>query len=82
MDGAKLDYFPASDGGDSKRIAKFEGTAVNWWLRSPSVNTSYAVAAVSTTGRDRRYNVTVSRGIRPAIILPSDMLVTDDMLAV
>lgn len=82
VDGAKLDYFPASDGGDSKRIAKFEGPAVNWWLRSPSVKTSYTVAAVSTTGGDRRYNVTVSRGIRPAIILPSDMLVTDDMLAV
>lgn len=81
VDGAKLDYFTASIGGNSKRIANLNGSATYWWLRSPFTgNTSY-VWFVKSDG-DYSGNVTsVSRGFRPAIILPSDMLVTDDMLA-
>nr|DAG49409.1 MAG TPA: hypothetical protein [Caudoviricetes sp.] len=34
-DGAKLDYFGSSSGGNSKRVAYLNGSATYWWLRSP-----------------------------------------------
>ena len=81
VDGEKLDYFTASSGGNSKRIANFKGSSDYWWLRSPlAVNTKY-VWRVDSGGGYRNSYASNSFGIRPAIILPSDMLVTDDMLA-
>ena len=81
VDGEKLDYFTASSGGNSKRIANFNGSSDYWWLRSPlAVNTNY-VWRVDSGGGYRNSYASNSFGIRPAIILPSDMLVTDDMLA-
>ena len=81
QDGAKLDYFTASSGGNSKRIANFNGSSDYWWLRSPlAVNKNY-VWRVDSGGGYRNSSASNSFGIRPAIILPSDMLVTDDMLA-
>ena len=81
VDGEKLDYFTASSGGNSKRIANFNGASDYWWLRSPlAVNTNY-VWRVDSGGGYRNSYASNSFGIRPAIILPSDMLVTDDMLA-
>ena len=81
VDGEKLDYFTASSGGNSKRIANFNGSSDYWWLRSPlAVNTKY-VWRVDSGGGYRNSYASNSFGIRPAIILPSDMLVTDDMLA-
>ena len=81
MDGWKLDYFDASSGGDSKRIANFNGSATHWWLRSPYTNGTGKVWLVFSNGDFRTSTINNSHGIRPAIILPSDMLVTDDMLA-
>ena len=81
VDGAKLDYFAASSGGNSKRIANFNGSATYWWLRSPYTYNTNSVWYVYSDGDSHRTNASYSRGIRPAIILPSDMLVTDDMLA-
>ena len=81
VDGEKLDYFTASSGGNSKRIANFNGSSDYWWLRSPlAVNKNY-VWRVDSGGGYRNSSASNSFGIRPAIILPSDMLVTDDMLA-
>lgn len=81
VDGAKLDYFTASIGGNSKRVANLNGSATYWWLRSPFTgNTSY-VWFVTSKGDYNGNVASISRGFRPAIILPSDMLVTDDMLA-
>ena len=81
VDGEKLDYFTASSGGNSKRIANFNGSPDYWWLRSPlAVNKNY-VWRVDSGGGYRNSSASNSFGIRPAIILPSDMLVTDDMLA-
>ena len=83
VDGAKLDYFESGTGtsATNKRIANWNGRTNNWYLRSPITNfTNYVnvVGANGVNGNSRAYN---SQGIRPAIILPSDMLVTDDMLA-
>ena len=81
VDGAKLDYFAASPGGNSKRIANFNGAAALWWLRSPYTSNTNNVWRVTSNGGYNDRIASNSNGIRPAIILPSDMLVTDDMLA-
>ena len=81
VDGAKLDYFDASSEVDSKRIANFNGSATNWWLRSQDTSSNGNVWRVAASGAFGRSSASKSYGIRPAIILPSDMLVTDDMLA-
>lgn len=81
QDGAKLDYFTASSGGNSKRIAYLNGSATGWWLRSPGTRYNSSVWCIRPSGSYDSYGALYSLGIRPAIILPSDMLVTDDMLA-
>lgn len=77
QDGAKLDYFTAG----SNRVAYYNGSAANWWLRSPHTSSTYNAWYVRYNGNRGSNNVIDSYGIRPAIILPSDMIVTDDMLA-
>lgn len=79
-EGAELAYFKgcADNSSDSKRVAKLNGSVAFWWLRSPLCSDSYDALCVSSNG-DRRYNYcSNSRGIRPALILPSSLLVSDD----
>lgn len=80
VDGEKLDYFTASSGGNSKRIANFNGSSDYWWLRSPIAVNKIYVWHVDSGGGYHNSSASQSFGIRPAIILPSDMIVTDDML--
>lgn len=78
VDGAKLDYFTASSGGNSKRIANLNGSATLWWLRSPYTYHASNVWLVRTNGNcDNYHGASDSRGIRPACILPSNLLVDD-----
>lgn len=73
VDGAKLDYFTASSGGNSKRIAYLNGSAVSWGLRSPfTLNALYALLVLSNGAFNADY-ASYSYGIRPALILPPDM---------
>ena len=78
VDGAKLDYFTASSGGNSKRIAYLNGSATGWWLRSPYTNSTNYVWLVRTNGGYVNGNASNSYGIRPALVLPSTLLVSDD----
>lgn len=78
QDGAKLDYFTASSGGNSKRIANFNGSAVYWWLRSPNTGGTSAVWGVYSNGVYGGSRASDSYGIRPALVLPSDALVDDN----
>ena len=80
QDGAKLDYFIASSGGNSKRIANFDGVAAVWWLRSPHTLYAQYVRDVSSDGNYYFDSALDSRGIRPAFTLPSTTIVGDDML--
>ena len=82
-DGQKLSYFESGTGksANNKRIAKLNGSASSWWLRSPRTDDDYRVFFVYSNGKYDYYNASLANGIRPAIILPSDMIVTDDMLA-
>lgn len=74
-DGAKLDYFAAGTGSsaNSKRIAKLNGSAASWWLRSPYTNNKDTSWYVSQNGSYDNDTVTMMRGIRPALVLPQDM---------
>ena len=73
-DGAKLDYFNANTGTDSKRIAYLNGSATFWWLRSPYTRSDGSVWRVYSDGDCGSYYTSVSLGIRPALVLPSNAL--------
>ena len=79
-EGAELAYFKgcADNSSDSKRVAKLNGSAANWWLRSPHCNFSYRALYVNSNGDWSGNYCSDSRGIRPALILPSTLLVSDD----
>ena len=79
-EGAELAYFKgcADNSSDSKRIAKLNGSAALWWLRSPNCGNSDFALYVNSNGDWGNYYCSSSRGIRPALILPSTLLVSDD----
>lgn len=80
VDGAKLSYFESGTGtsANNKRIANLNGSAAYWWLRSPNTNFTGSVWYVSTDGNYRNGGASNSSGIRPALVLPSTLLVSDD----
>lgn len=78
VDGAMLDYFTASSGGNSKRIANFNGSASRWWLRSPYINDTSNVWTVYPNGSLDVRGASAPNGIRPALILPSTFVVYTD----
>lgn len=78
VDGAKLDYFTASSGGNSKRIANFNGSASYWFLRSPYTTRTDIVWGVGYDGVHNTDAPSNSKGIRPALILPSTFVIYTD----
>lgn len=79
-EGAELAYFKgcADNSSDSKRVAYLNGSAAVWWLRSPYCN-YFGSALCVLSGGDWNYSdCSRSYGIRPALILPSTLLVSDD----
>ena len=78
-DGIRLAYFGSGSGGNSKRVAYNGSSAYRWWLRSPHTNNHGSVWAVNTEGSydAGRWNYH-SDAVRPALILPSTLLVSDD----
>ena len=81
--GAELDYFKgcADTGSDTKRVAKLNGSASGWWLRCPCCCSSYgATLAQYVYSGGSWYDdcCSYTYGIRPALILPSSLLVSDD----
>lgn len=79
-EGAELAYFKgcADNSSDSKRVAKLNGSATDWWLRSPYCYYFNGALYVDSNGDWDYYNCSSSYGIRPALILPSTLLVSDD----
>lgn len=74
QDGAKLDYFNQNTSADSKRIAYLNGSATKWGLRSPYADYASNVWYVSISGNYSQSGASGLFGIRPALILPSDVL--------
>ena len=82
-EGAELAYFKGcadnSYDSDSKRVAYLNGSAASWRLRSPGCNIGSGRAlSVSSDGGCGDSSCSTSSGIRPALILPSTLLVSDD----
>lgn len=79
-EGAELAYFKgcADNSSDSKRVAYLNGSATRWWLRSPGCNYFLNALYVDSSGDWNDYLCSNSGGIRPALILPSTLLVSDD----
>ena len=76
-DGAKLSYFLDGTGSsaNSKRVAKLNGSATRWWLRSPGTNGTRNVWSVSSGGGYSGVSADDSYGVRPVLILPSDFVI-------
>lgn len=79
-EGAELAYFKgcADNSSDSKRVAYLNGSATGWWLRSPFCNYFGLALCVNSNGDWDNGYCSYSCGIRPALILPSTLLVSDD----
>lgn len=80
-EGAALSYFAScvTNNADSKRVAYLNGSAAVWWLRSPFTgSTNYVWIVYSNGDCDYYSSASNSYGIRPALVLPSTLLVSDD----
>ena len=79
-EGAELAYFKgcADNSSDSKRVAYLNGSATVWWLRSPYCNYFSYALFVGSVGGWYSNLCSSSYGVRPALILPSTLLVSDD----
>ena len=76
-DGAKLSYFQDGNG-TTEKIAKLNGSAAYWWLRSPRALVSTYAWYVGSNGSANNDYCANTYGVRPALILPSTLLVSDD----
>ena len=77
-EGAVFSYFKG--GGNSKRVARLNGSPNYWWLRSPDTDVSnyaYIVYPSGGVSYNGYYHVTVSYGRRPAFVLPGTLYVDD-----
>lgn len=76
VDGAKLAYFLS--GNDSaakqKRVAKLNGSADYWWLRSPVTDSTSGVWHVLSEGDYSYWGASIDYGVRPALVLPKDFV--------
>lgn len=81
-DGAKLSYFLAGTGTNEnkKRVAYRNGSAQDWYLRSPRIinMSSNNIWKVADDGSYDYDNCVNSNDIRPAFVLPSTLVVSDD----
>lgn len=77
-DGVRLAYFGNSSSGNSKRVAYNGSSAAIWWLRSPFASDYSSVWGVRTDGSSGNGWYGNSVGVRPAFILPSTLVVSDD----
>ena len=77
QDGVKLSYFETGTGttADNKRIAKLNGSATHWWLRSPYTNLTNVTWFVGSDGDYYYGGGSSSYGIRPCFIIPSTTFV-------
>lgn len=73
-EGAKLSYFDSA----SKRVAYNGSSAAVWWLRSPYTGNGDYVWRVGSDGSLGLWYCSNAYGVRPAFILPSTLVVSDD----
>ena len=77
-DGVRLAYFGNSSGGNSKRVAYNGSSAAGWWLRSPLTGSGNYVWYAKSDGSIDFWYYHNACGVRPAFVLPSELVVSDD----
>ena len=79
VDGSKLAYFESGTGSsaNNKRIAKLNGSAALWRLRSPKTDDANNAWDVYSDGYYNNYYASYLNGILPALVFPSNLLVDD-----
>ena len=83
-EGACLSYFSGTvqNGADTKRVANYNGSAVNWWLRSPYCSSgsgaTHALGVLSNGYWGHSGCSSTGWYLRPALVLPSNLLTSDD----
>ncbi len=83
-EGACLSYFSGTvqNGADTKRVANYNGSAVSWWLRSPYCHSSYGATNALDVHSDGSWSSSdcsyTGWYLRPALVLPSNLLTSDD----
>ena len=80
-DGAKLSHFSSgtSSSANNKRIAKYNGSKAYWWLRSPYTSDTQYIWSVSINGSYTLWYHDGTYGVRPALVLPFDILIDDNL---
>ncbi len=76
-DGAKWDYFLSGVGSSALSLRNL---STSWWLRSPSTYYEYTSSVgeiISGGGCYSNSDASLSKAIRPALVLPSSILVDD-----
>ena len=74
--GTMLEWFTNKD----NKIAYYNGTASDWWTRQPATNYSNRASVQASFGNAYVMPCTDSYGMRPALILPFDTIVPDNLL--
>ena len=77
-DGSCLDYFADMLVSDNGRVAYDNGVAYDWWLRSRDRMSKSFALCVDGAGVGQTFNQTTVQGIRPALILPRDLAVSEE----
>lgn len=82
-DGDKLDYFisGSTSSAQQKRIAKLNGSATSWLLRSPYPLNGAYVWRCDSGGNYTSWNASSSYGVRTALILPYDFTFQESEVA-
>ena len=75
-EGSILEYFTPSD--YDARISYYEGKAQGWWLRSIYTYNNIYAAYINDSGNVSTVTNGTYCGVRPAMILPSVLIVDDD----
>lgn len=75
-EGSILDYF--ADGGYDRKIAYLDGRATQWWTRTENRRDGSKAWAITTYGNHTSVRKTRGGGVRPAIILKKDTIVSGD----
>ena len=78
IDGAVLDYFENTSNVDNKRIAYFNSSVAEWFIRSSNISSVNYVWIINSEGYYGYGYATNLRGIRPAFILPTNLLIDSD----
>ena len=77
VDGALLQYFTNTIYDDQKRVSTYNGEPAIWWGRTPFRSAGY-VDFIRENGAPGSYYSSNSYGLRPALIMPPDLLVDDN----